>query len=158
MGYMLWVVFVVAVLGKRDQVNDVLVSLAQRDGIQGLRLDASGCAALRLQEDIALHFEWLEREETLFIYSPIVRLPAQPSQLHGSPLLHVLQLNCLSTSGQYALHPDGQTLLIQQAIPLVQLNVRCLDERINLLLQARQSLRQTLQSEYSSPFFPAEWL
>jgi hypothetical protein len=150
-------VFVV-MLEKRDQVNDVLSSLAQRDGIQGLRLDASGCAALRLQGGVALHFEWLEREETLFIYSPIMRLPAQPGQLHGSLLLHVLQFNCLSIAGQCALHPDGQTLLIQQAIQGEHLNVRSLDEQINRLLQARQSLYQSFQSEYSSPLFSVEWL
>lgn len=139
------------VLGKFERVNDLLLDLAQRDGIQGFCLDSSNCAALRLQNGVDLHFEWFEREQTLFVYSPIMRLPKEVTALRASLLEWFLRSNCLVSFGQFSLSPDGNTVLFQHGIRLENLTVRVLDTAIDQLLLNRQSMTQRLHTDFSTP-------
>ena len=133
---------------EKDRLSRLLEEVGKRDGIEGLRLNHEGTAALHLTSGKKVYFEYQENAAVLVLYMPLFDLPRDPKRRLAC-LEQMLDRNFLKLKtgrGELSLMRESDQAVYQIVLQAAGLNVDRLDDSINEILEQYDACVSALKS------------
>lgn len=126
----------------RDEVNNALSRLAANLGLDDLHLEAEGTIGLDFEDEISCTTEVPAGSDTIYLYAPVMRVPAIDDEALSSRLLR-LNLFTLRCPGTW-LALDDDEVLVCRAVAGRHFHADEFPELLLSMTEEVRSLRQLL--------------
>jgi len=125
--------------GACEEVNTLLKDYAERNGISKLKLASNNTCGIKLKDGSLLCFEFIERQQSLFVYTPLYVLSNEEKNLQ-SLAVTLLELNFLGLGadlGIFAIRPTQHQVIYQIKLEGSLLNVNKLIQVVDIFMEKR---------------------
>lgn len=130
-----------------ERISRIVNEVGRLDGIDDLRLSREGTATLSYQSGRTIYFEYIEANERLFLYSPLMRIPPdEPRRLVlFEAMLHSNFLKLATGHGELSISRNMQQVMYQYSLETVSLDISRLNHAIDNVLSRCETIPYQLE-------------